>query len=594
MNRGEPSPYSKPPRALGAVSCLLACCTAFVGARSSSAQQLAATTSSIADPIACSGEKVSSINIRTYPPFALGGPKVVAKAAKLLTSAHAVTKASVVRRYLALQVGDSCTELRRRESERILRAQPYLADASVLAFSDGMGGVVLDVSTVDEVSVVFSGRISGKSPVVQEIRMGETNLGGGGVHAIGSWRNSEFYRDVYRLKVTHYQFLGRPYQLSVDGHRNAVGGSWEIQASHPFITDLQRISWRMTTGATDNHVPFLRQGADEASLPFTRTYSDIGGLYAFGPPGKLLLLGASLSREREHTGREPVIVSDSGLLPDTSQVLVGRYGEHRTSRVNLLLGYRDIRLLRVTGFDALEGVQDVRLGFQLSALIGKGFNIAEGDEEDYFVSSGIYYGAGNSRSFAAIETMSERRRDVGGDQWDGVLASGRAAWYVKPVEAHTAIASVEYGGGWRQRVPFQMSFANRQGGLRGFSHSDLAGGQRIVFRFEDRMRIGHFRQFASLGGAAFVDAGKLWAGDAPFGVKTGVNASIGVSLLAALPPRSRRLWRVDLAMPLTDRHSSKFEVRFNAIDATRWFWREPSDVQAGRERSVPTSVYNWP
>jgi hypothetical protein len=254
-----------------------------------------------------------------------------------------------------------------------------------------------------------------------------------------------------------------------------------------------------------------------------------------------------------------------------------------------------MRLLRVTGFDAIEGVQDVRRGFQLSGLIGKGFHVGDSDERDYFFSGDIYFGAGSSRSFVAFETTGERRWDTDLHRWDGVLGSGRVAWYLKPRERETMITSFEFSGGWRQRVPFQLSFADRNGGLRGYSDSHLAGGRRIVLRLEDRYRLGHIKQFASLAGAAFIDAGKLNAGDVPFGVTTGIKYSVGVGLLAAVPTNSRRTWRIDLAYPINDRQElHSLEIRFSNNDFTRWFWREPADVQTSRERAVPNSVYNWP
>jgi hypothetical protein len=116
----------------------------------------------------------------------------------------------------------------------------------------------------------------------------------------------------------------------------------------------------------------------------------------------------------------------------------------------------------------------------------------------------------------------------------------------------------------------------------------------MVLRFEDRYRIGRVRQLTALAAAVWLDAGRLWAGDAPFGVDTRVKYSAGIGILAALPPRSRRTWRVDLAFPLNDRGDAKFEIRFTNHVFTRWFWREPRDVQAGRERAIPNSVYNWP
>jgi surface antigen Omp85-like protein len=250
--------------------------------------------------------------------------------------------------------------------------------------------------------------------------------------------------------------------------------------------------------------------------------------------------------------------------------------------------------VQVRAFDAVEGTQDVRDGVQLSTLLGRGLKITDADERDYFMSTDLYMGHATPASFAGVEFMGERRRDLDTHLTDGVLASGRAAWYTHPRKKHTAIIDAEFSGGWRQRVPFQVTLADREGGIPGYGGSDLGGAQRAVLRMEDRYRLGHIRQLAALAGAVWVDAGKLWAGEAPFGVTTDVKYAAGIGLLAALPPRSRRTWRVDFAFPLNDRGDAKFEIRFTNHDFTRWFWREPGDVQSSRERSIPNSVYNWP
>ncbi len=547
---------------------------------------------------ACDGKTISRIEINTFPPFQPETFKILTKTARLLTRIHVTTKESVIRRYLALDSGQVCTEIRRKESERILRAQPFLADAEVIAVSDSLNAqtVTLYVKTVDEISLVLGGQLTSKSPMVKQITVGESNLEGGALSAVAGWKHSaNEYRDAFHAKLIHYQFFGRPYHFSAEGRRNQLGSSWELQASHPYITDLQRISWRITSGSINGYQHFVRSDNERTSLNFRRDYNDIGGLFALGPPGKLILLGASISTEKERTDFFPVIVSDSGLLSDTSSVLVGRYGQYVTSRANLLFGYRDVNLVRVTGFDALAGVQDIRTGLQISGLFGKGFKILDGADDDYFLSLGIYLGVGGPKSFLGFESTTERRKDVDAAEWDGILASSRTAWYHKITPTNTLVSSLEFSGGWRQRVPFQLTFRDKIGGLRGYSRSNIAGGQRMVLRVEDRFPIGRVRDLATWGGAVFMDAGRMWAGDAPFGATTKINASVGVSLLAALPPNSRRVWRMDIAVPVSSEgRGSKLELRFRTYDNTRLFWREPEDVQVGRERSVPHSVYSWP
>lgn len=543
----------------------------------------------------CNGEIISRIDVETLPPFEPGGPSVPARVARIATQLHATTRQHVVERFLTLHPGDPCTTIGVRESERILRAQPFLTNANIVAIPDGEGGVSLNVVTSDEVSLLLDGTFTTRSPMVRALRLGDANMGGSAVAANVAWRQSTLFRDVYKAQLTDYQFLGRPYQLSLQGSRNEIGGSWDALITHPFFTDLQRRSWRASAGSLSGYLYFVRPNAQDVGLKFSRAYADVGAVAAVGPVGRVFLIGGTLSRESERTGPMPVQVIGSAIHPDTSTALFNRFGDHQSTRANILLGFRNIRFLRVEGFDAVEGTQDVRTGVQVATLFGRGFEFSPQDERDYFVSGDLYAGHGSARSFTALEVLSERRRDLETHSWDGILASGRAAWYFHATPCHTSIIDAEYSGGWRQRVPFQVTLSDGDGGLPGYRASDLGGGQRLVGRMEERYQLGHIRQFAGVAGALFLDAGKLWAGDSPFGVDTDVKLSVGVGLLAALPPRSRRTWRVDLAVPLNDRGDTrKYEIRFSNHDFTRWFWREPGDIQTSRERSVPNSIFNWP
>lgn len=544
--------------------------------------------------IACKGETVTRIDVHARPPFEVQGNTLARRALRFATDLHVTTKDIVVKRFLALRVGDACSEIRRAESERILRAQPFLADAAVVAVPDGSGGVILDVTTVDEPSLILGGGVSAKSPHFQKFRLGESNLAGQAIYASGEWRNAQNIRDVLRGKLTFYQFLGRPYQLAVWGGRREIGSDIAMEASHPFLTDLQRLSWRTTAGKEDGPFYFQRPGADPVGLDLKRVYGDMGGVVRIGRPGaRVGLLGGSVSHEFEDPAQMPFRILDSAIVRDTSTALMNRYQRGRSTRVNALWGVRSVRFLRVTAFDALEGTQDLRLGGEVSTLVGKGMKALGGADEDLFISTDVYLGFGSRSSFAALDFSSEGRKPHDGD-WDGVLNHGRGAIYLKPFSRHTLIADATWSAGWNQRVPFQLTLSDHDGGIRGFHDSNLGGARRAVVKLEDRYRAGHLGSFASVGFAGFVDAGKLWAGDVPFGTTSRLSVAAGVSLLAALPPQSRRMWRIDLAYPIRGDKRTGWEVRFSNRDFTRMFRNEPRDIYSSRERSVPSSIFNWP
>jgi hypothetical protein len=544
-------------------------------------------------PVGCKGERISRIDIETNPPFRINGTKVWERAGRFAARQHVTTKDWIIRRYLALQEGDACTEIRRAESERILRAQPFIADATVLAYADGNGGVFLSVTTVDEISLIVGLGVSSATPHFRSVALGENNLLGRAIHVDGSWKKGNAFRDIYAGRFVDYQFLGRPYQFRIEGGRRELGSDWAMEASHPFLTDLQRISWRTTAGNTLGYFYFRRPNALAPALRIQRSYGDIGGVIRIGPPlGRLALIGGSISFEDENPGTQPVIV-DSVITPDTSQALINRYTKHQTARINGLWGIRNVHFLRVSGFDALEGTQDLRTGVELATLVGKGVKLLRGKEADWFGSTNLYLGAASDVAYTALEIAGEGRRNEVGN-WDGILAHGRAALYMKPFNRQTTMFDLTWSGGWRQRIPFQLTFADRDGGLRGFRSSEVGGGKRLVGRFEDRYLIGRFRQLASIAVAGFAEGGKLWEGDSPFGVNTPLYASAGFSILAASPPQSRRTVRADFAFPVKGDRRHGIEVRLVVKDFTRMFRVEPVDVFNSRERSVPATVFSWP
>ena len=98
-------------------------------------------------------------------------------------------------------------------------------------------------------------------------------------------------------------------------------------------------------------------------------------------------------------------------------------------------------------------------------------------------------------------------------------------------------------------MPFQLLLGLPEGGVRGYEKSSWAGGARFVGRTEQRYMIPNFLGAADAGVAMFADMGKEAAGDVPFGVTSPFVASIGMSLMAAVPQHSARLWRADFAVP---------------------------------------------
>ena len=553
----------------------------------------------LGEPVACAGQIVSDIVIRTEPP-ALGDltkrGKIARNLAQLVKALHATTDANVVRRLVIQREGSPCRELARAESERLLRAQPYIAEAAIIPRANADGTVTLEVVTVDELEWLFDVGVKATSPYVNRLRLGNTNIAGEALAAQGLWSKATGpYRDTWGARVDDYQLLGRPYQLMLAGTRRPLGGEWTALAAHAFLTDLQRVAWRAATGAREEYVPLLRERVDAPSMNVSRSFTDIGGIVRIGEPGRLSLFGASYTREYDAGGNQFVLVTRRGLFTDTTVVSPrDSVRPFRSARANLLWGVRNIHFVRVTGFDALTAAQDNALGFQLGVLAGRSLAVLGSENDDIFVSADMYGAVGDETTLAAFQVQGEGRQDYDVNRWDGIIGSGRAAFYQRLRPHHTLLLDAEWSGGWRQRLPFQVTLGDDPGGVRGYGASQAGGARRIVTRAEDRWYLGRFKALADFGIAPFVDAGRLWAGDAAFGVDTKVKIGAGASLLVAVPPRSKRLFRLDVGYPLSPDMHARLDVRITVSDFTRTFWTEPRDVRRSRESTLPTSIFNWP
>ena len=539
---------------------------------------------------ACDGLRVSRYDIQPgRPPFS-GQASRWRAAARAIGLHHATTRDGVIEAFLALHLGQPCTELRRAESERILRAQPFLADATVRTVPDGAGGVAVVVETVDEIPVLVNARFRGVAP--RAFSLGNANLGGLGLLAEAMFERGYAYRNGYGLRVVQYAAFGRPYIASLEAEQQTLGHRVAAALEHPFYTDLQRIGWHAGY-LTSNEYPGLRRPArDELALGVREERWEGSAITRVFGTSTVGLLGGAASGLRLTPQPRGIVVSDTGLATDTGTTLTNRYAPFRATRVGGLGGIRRVHFRTVRGFDGLTAQQDVANGAFAGLFVAKG--LPSFGESDMFLSGVAYAGGGGAHVYYATLAQVEGRRGTGLNEWDSVIGSGRSALYLGRGPGWVILLDDQLSGGTRSLLPLQLALGDRQGGMLGYRSSALAGAYRNIARSEARWSGAALVRGADVGFAAFGQVGSIWAGDAPYG-RTATRGTVGISILAAYPTGSKRLYRADFGIPLAHRgEGGKIEVRFSSEDRTQVFWREPDDVSRARTGTVPTSLFAFP
>ena len=100
----------------------------------------------------CAGQRVDSIRVSSSAPTVAALQRMPTLAA-LARDIHVTTRPDVIRRYLLIAPGEPCVEVRRAESERILRAQPFIAESNIYVVTNDRGGVDLEVYTLSLIHI---------------------------------------------------------------------------------------------------------------------------------------------------------------------------------------------------------------------------------------------------------------------------------------------------------------------------------------------------------------------------------------------------------------------------------------------------------
>ena len=542
----------------------------------------------------CDGDTVTAIDIRAHPPTSSDAASDArAATARALDIRHVIARPGLIAAYLRLAVGDVCTERDRQESERLLRAQPFIASASVQAQRESPGHVRITVDVTDEFSPIAG--LSIRRGTVASLLLGTQDLQGRGLALEAHAERGFAYRNGVGGQAVQYGVLGWPVFVALDAQRLTVAGQiLRLEVAEPYLTDLQSRAFHAGASLSSGYADLVRPDGDNVSLFVRHTAYDIGWvtrLRHLSGHGAVALVGAALLGEDVRTSPDLVFVSDTGLVAGPANPFA--FSSFATTRVAAIGGLRALRFVTVRGFDALTAEQDMGVGMQFDLLAGSSA-FTPAHRKDVFFASDFYAGVGGPGSFVVLRAIAEARAVNKTHSWDGVVASGRLAWYGNASGESAHLASVEMAVLQHLVFPAQLTFADANGGLPGFGGSSSAGGQRLVARVEERHLIHTFGAHADAAVGVFATAGKLWAGDVPYGQTSALRTAVGVSLLGAYPGGGKRTYRIDLAIPLNPEHGgARFELRLSAIDRTRLLWQEAGDVVRARTDAVPVSLMKW-
>ena len=544
---------------------------------------------------ACEGGRISQIFIDNHSVFDLSDPDLSPRftwAYRVANSVHVATRVEVIRRELLFTEGD-CYDLERlRDSERLLRSLPFIADVDLFGVRQADSTVHVLIDTRDEWSLRVEPRVGGGGASgLTGLRVREDNLLGTGTHV------SAFYIDrpdysVYGASAHTPQLLGTRWDLGAELGKTPFGRLISEALVYPFVGETGVWAFRQSYYHNDQYFEYRLTDGDEITrirLPESRTTFDLGAVHRWGPDRyRRTVLGAVL-RGEHLTYDQPEFV-DEELRNGVPPQLDVRLDSIETVRAMLLLGQRNVSYVSRRGLDTVRGTEDVRLGIETQVALGPSVPLASADRDLGFGFGFFAAGELPWLGIAGTNLLVEARRNYESpateSEWSDVFGHFSTWAYLRrdPEGKNMVVTSLSAIGGWNVRVPFQLTLGSETG-LRGYPRYLDPGGRRVVASVEQRHYLGWpLPDLVDLGTVLFADVGRMWAGDVPFGVDSPVRAGVGAGLRLAFPPGSGRTVRVDFGVPVhPDVGFGDLEI---SVGIGQWIGRGPALQDSQLDRSV--------
>ncbi|NNC77395.1 MAG: hypothetical protein HKN77_05480, partial [Woeseiaceae bacterium] len=421
-----------------------------------------------------------------------------------------LTREKTLRDQLLIREGDAFDARLLAESERILRSNKYLYDASIAATKNGDGGIDVLVKTKDvwsftpEISVSRKG---GENKTIFGVE--ESNLFGKGILVLFSRSD-----DVDRTS-TAFEYVDR----NIGHHRiafalrtanNSDGHSHQINLARPFFALDTRRAGGTSFYDDDRRGAFYSLGDEVAEYRHERALHSAYFGWSSGLRNDWVRRWTAGVVHDENRFSAPSNATLPVLLPIDRKLVYPYVG----------LEILEDRFEKSTNSDQIDRSEDFYLGTRLTASLGYASRDFGSDRNAFIYSTAISRGYGTlGRRALLISAATGGRLESGRSANSLSRVNTRLYW--RQSEKRLFVASIDALHGQALDLDSRIAIGG-DSGLRGYPLRYQTGESRLLISLEQRYftDLYPFRLFR-VGGAVFFDAGRSWGANPAGGPKLG-------------------------------------------------------------------------
>lgn len=501
------------------------------------------------------GSTIDRIVIERRNVFDLENPKENNAVYRFVNRWHIITREKTVSKQLLFGEGDSFDPRLLEESERILRGNRYLYDASLTPKPSDQGGVDIHIATRDVWSLtpeLSLSRSGGENKTI--LGFEESNLLGYGQ------RIQLDYEDSIDRISTAFEYSDRHIANSwvAIGLRiadNSDGHSRLLNMAKPFHALDARWSAGFTAYDDDRRSALYILGNEAAEYRHERSLFSAFGGWSSGLRNSWVrrwTAGIVHDDNRFSQALDPTLPPSIPVNRKLTYPFVG-------------LELFEDRFEKSSNHNQIERSEDFYLGTRLYATLGWSSTDFDSDRDALIYSLSLNHSFGSLNKKALLLTVTATGREESGNTANAI-ASLNARYYWQQSDKRLFFSLLEVTRGHNPDLDNPIEIGGNNG-LRGYPLRYQSGDSRLLLSIEQRYFTDWypFRLFR-IGGAVFFDVGRVWGNDPLGGPNLGWLKDVGIGLRFA-PTRiaSQKLFHLDIAFPLDgDPTIDEVQISFEA------------------------------
>ena len=502
------------------------------------------------------GYVIDTIKVRILPIF--DPKKNKSSLARITNRWHIGTKPQVVRRQLLIKPGEAFNLARMQESERIVRANSFFYDATVIPVAVCDGRITIQVEARDLWTLLPDVDFK-RSGGDNSSRLGfrDSNFLGLGKELV-LVRKSNDQRNGLNVTYINPNVYGSRYRLRLEYEDNDDGDSYLFDLRHPFYALDTPWSAGINIERNDREEELFFR--NDAFQEFRHDEQDRSVFFGVSHrPGSNTTMRWTAGFREQHSR----FFSSDETRPDAVFPEDRRYAYPWLSWSLI-----ENKFVTVDNLDQITRTEDLNLGWEAELLLGYSSETYGADDEGVIFSGFV----GRNLQLAADQylTLGGRFSGIEDAGLLNFLSTFESRYYHNYRHNRQLFVRMRVQKNQRQFADQQLLLGG-ENGLRGYPSRYQAGDRSVLLSIENRYYFNYeLWQLFDTGAVIFADIGRAWFEDQDNGDNGGVLKNIGFGFRLS-PTRAGKniVLHLDFAVPL-DSADGVDDVQIN-FEAKRSF-----------------------